>query len=426
MLRQAIYYFWGIGEMMERLEPNKGWLKALLVAMGIGLFVQLAGSTFNSDGSRYATQVHLLLLLPALLLLLCQKAAPCFWRQPAAILLLLLMSWVCLAAVFNPGSARTPGHWLMVVLKIGLYVFAVASLSRHERRFTWVILAAVVVVVAFAWLTLYYQFGVLDQPLSYPAVRWKSRLRELGWHGYAAFGHPIFAGQYYGVFAILLTWLFIRAKGAVWQSALFALGMVGLLAYVLLTFSRGAWFSVMASGLLLLLLFSSARSRTLLGLAVLAFSVATVLFWSEIRSEQRIGVSSRDLIWHDWWARVPEFWLQGAGAGAKFIFKFRHGLIVEHAHSLYLQLWYQYGIVGITLFVSLLGALLWKGWTCRAEPMARLGLVLLVFAMVAMVSDVYDIFVRPNMYWVMFWLPVGILLGVRKPGSGASGESAAG
>lgn len=401
--------------MTYRLESCGVWLKVLFVVMSAGLFIQLAGSTFNNDGSRYATQVHLLLLFPALLLLFWQKIEPFFWKQPAAILLLLLMGWVYVTALVNPGSVRTPSHWLMVALKIGLYVFAVASLSRHEQWFSRATLAAVVVVAAFAWLTLYYQFGVLGRPLSYHVIRWSARLQELGWGGYAAFGHPIFAGQYYGIFAILLTWLFIRKGGGAWRSVLFAVGIAGLLAYVLLTFSRGAWFSVLASGLLILILFPNKRSRILLGFAGLVLLVAAILFWSEVRNEQRIGVSNRDLIWQEWWVRAPDFWLQGAGAGAKFIFKFSEGFVVEHAHSLYLQLWYQYGILGIVLFISLLGALLWKGWTCRAEPMARLGLALLVFAMVAMVSDVYDIFVRPNMYWVMFWLPVGILLGVRKP-----------
>ena len=32
----------------------------------------------------------------------------------------------------------------------------------------------------------------------------------------------------------------------------------------------------------------------------------------------------------------------------------------------------------------------------------------------AMVSDIYAVFHRPSPYWVVFWLPVGILLGVQK------------
>ena len=85
-----------------------------------------------------------------------------------------------------------------------------------------------------------------------------------------------------------------------------------------------------------------------------------------------------------------------------------------HAHSLYLQLWYEFGIVGFLLFVGLLLSLLHKAWQCREQPLARLGAALLAFAMIAMVSDIYAVFHRPSPYWVVFWLPVGILLGVQK------------
>ena len=117
----------------------------------------------------------------------------------------------------------------------------------------------------------------------------------------------------------------------------------------------------------------------------------------------------------------------GVGAGVKFEFTFPAGTLqagrsYNSAHSLYLQLWYQYGVVGILLFVALLISLLRKGWSCRAQPLARLGLALLVFAMVSMVSEVHSIFLRPGPYWVMFWFPVGILLGIQQPAVGCPSE----
>lgn len=400
--------------MLDRLDMAPGWVRGLLWLLGLGLFAQLAGLTFNNDGSRYATQVYLLLLVPSLVLLVWLRGAGDFWKKSPAVLLLLLMGWTLLVAGLHEGSDRSLGYWLKVMLLLLLYVFAVASLARSERRFAWVVLAAVVVMALFAWLTLYYQFGVLDRPLEYRKIRW-IRLRELGWNGYADLTHPIIAGLYYGMAAILLTWLFVRVQVNVWQTALLALGMAGLLVYVLLTFSRGAWFSLLVSGCVLLLLFPNLKSRSLLWGGILSIGVVLYLFWPEIQNEQRVGVSGRNFIWTEWLRRLPDFWLMGTGAGADFIFKLPNGFPIKHAHSLYLQLWYEYGIVGILLFAALLISLLWKGWTCRAQPLARLGLALLVFAMVAMVSDVYAIFTRPGPYWVLFWFPVGILLGVQKP-----------
>ncbi len=397
--------------------PGAALPTAWLWILALGLFVQLTGLLFNNDGSRYATQMYLLLFVPALLLLLWRRLSLDTWRQAPGLLLLGLLAWVVLSSLFNTDSGKAPAYWLKIVGLIVLYVFAVASLVRHQKAFNGLLIAVAVLAVLFAWLTLYYQFGVLEKPLEYNKIRLDGRLSELGWRGLADLRHPVIAGLYYGVFAVLLTYLFVGLKVRVWQAALLALGMLGLLAYVLLTFSRGAWFSTAAGGFALLLLFSNTRSRSLIGGGCLLMLVIVYLFWPEIQHELERGVSNRDLIWANWAERFPEFWSLGAGAGADFLFVFPGGWFsVRHAHSLYLQLWYEYGIVGIILFALLLLSLLWKGWQCRAQPLARLGVALLVYAMVAMVSDVYAIFHRPSPYWVLFWFPVGILLGVR-PGN---------
>jgi hypothetical protein len=395
--------------------PGAALSTAWLWILALGLFVQLTGLLFNSDGSRYATQMYLLLFVPALLLLLWRRLSLDTWRQAPGLLLLGLLAWVMLTSLFNSGSAKDPAYWLKIVALIVLYVFAVASLVRHQKVFNGLLVAVVVMGALFAWLTLYYQFGVLDKPLEYNKIRIDGgRLSELGWRGLADLKHPVIAGLYYGVFAVLLSYLFVGLKVRIWQAALLALSMLGLLLYVLLTFSRGAWFAMAAGGFILLLLFPNTRSRSLVGLGCLSILVVAYIFWTEIQHELQRGVSNRDLIWVNWVERFPEFWLIGAGAGADFIFVFPFGWFsVIHAHSLYLQLWYEYGIVGILLFVLLLLSLLLKGWQCRAQPLARLGIALLVYAMVAMVSDVYAIFHRPSPYWVLFWFPVGILLGVR-------------
>lgn len=389
--------------------------KAWLVILGVGLFVQLSGLLYNNDGSRYATQTYLLLFLPSLVLLLWRRLALDIWRQVPGVVFLSLLAWVLLTGSINEGSQSEPAHWLKITILILLYVFAVASLARHDREFTKLLVVVVTMAAVFAWLTLYYQFCVLDNLLEYKSLRYNGRLSGLGWRGLADLDHPIIAGLYYGVFAVLLTYLFVGLKVRGWQTCLLAAGMLGLLAYVLLTFSRGAWFSVAAGCLAVLLLFPNLKSRVLVGAGALLLIATTYLFWQEIQHELDVGVSNRDLIWNHWIARFSDFWLQGAGASADFRFKFPppHKWSVVHAHSLYLQLWYEYGIVGISLFALLLLSLLWKGWVCREQPLARLGLALLVFAILAMVSDVYAIFHRPSPYWVLVWFPVGILLGVQ-------------
>jgi len=388
--------------------------RVLTLLLMLGVFLQLSGLLLNNDGSRYATQLYLALFLPALFQLLRERLMPDLWRQVSAVLLLLLMGWVLFYAGVHPGSDKDFWRWLKLVLLLIFYVAAVASLARHEGFLRVVLVVSFVVAAIFAWLTLYYQFIVIDHPLSYEEFRWV-RLWQLGWRGFGDLKHPITAGLYYSIFTIIATWLLLRPDMGLWCSLFLMVAIAGLVFYVLLTFSRGSWFSLGAGGLVLLLITNSRKSYALLGVGVVLLCLAAYFFWPELQNEQKVGVNGRDLIWGSWLVRLPEFWLMGRGAGADFEFTFPTGQSFVHAHSLYLQLWYEYGVIGIGLFVALLLSLLFKAWQCRAQPLAQLAMGLLVLAMVAMISDVYAIFHRPSPYWALFWFPVGILLGLKRP-----------
>lgn len=393
-----------------------------LVLLALGLFVQLGGFLFNNDGSRQATQVHLLLFAPALIVLVKERFALSLWRQPCALALFALLGWVALCGTLGDEATHSGRYWLRIVLFILLYIFSVGHLMRNsmiERP----LLAAIVLSACFAWMTLYYQFVILDKPLVYEALRGTGRLKALGWNGFADFSHPIPAGLYFGFFALLLLSVLVERELKT-VSLLFTLaGLMGLLIYVLLTFSRGAWFSTLAASLTLLVLSPKPRARLLLVIGALALLLMAVVFWPKVQHEWFLGTSQRGLIWLNWFERLPEFWLLGKGAGVDLVYSYPWGDVVRHAHSLYLQLWFEYGVIGISLFVLLLISLLVKAWRLRAQPEARIALATLVFAMVAMVSDIAAIFHRPSPYWIVLWLPVGLIMGLQKHArdNGASG-----
>lgn len=405
---------------MLSADSSMSWesLRALLSRPGqamlaLGLLVQLSGFLFNNDGSRQATQVYLLLFVPALVLLLFERLALPLWRQPCALALLALLSWVLLRSCFGD-SWKTPGYLLKVVLLILLYMFAISHLMG-KGVIGIPLSLAVLLACCFAWLTLIVQFVVLDKPLAYEVLRSTGRLRELGWYGFADFSHPIPAGLYHGVFAVLLLGVLVERELKAWGWLPVLVGLAGLLVYVLLTFSRGAWFSTLAGSLVLLIVSPQRRARILLLIGALAIVLMMVVFWSRVEHEWFLGTSQRVPIWLNWLDRLPEFWILGKGAGVDLIYRYPWGDVVNRAHSQYLQLWFEYGIVGIVLFVLLLGTALHKAWRLRTDPSARVALATLVFALVAMVSDISTVFSRPSPYWVVLWLPVGLIIGLRSP-----------
>lgn len=301
-----------------------------------------------------------------------------------------------------------------VILFITLYTFALSRLSQCSRALFALLVLCAGVAALFAWLTLIHQFGVKAVPLDYATIRDNARLYTLGWHGLANLKHPIIAGLYYGVFIVVLIHCLVSRSKNIWQSGLLLLAISGLALYLLLTFSRSAWFATAGASLYILLLYPNRRSHALLLSGALLLVSMLVMFWPQVQNEWLRGASRRDLIWLSWLARLPEFWLWGDGPGAPFNFTYPWSGSVKHAHSLYLQLWYQLGFPGILLFTLLITSLLQKGWHLRQQHLARLGLALLILALVAMLSDIHAIFLRPHPYWVIFWLPVGLLLGLQK------------
>ncbi|PTS82279.1 O-antigen ligase domain-containing protein [Pseudomonas sp. HMWF032] len=383
------------------------------VLLSIGLFVQLGGFLFNNDGSQQATQVHLLLFIPALVLFINEQLSLALWKQPCALIFLALVIWVLLRGALATDAEHPAGYWAKICLFIVLYVFSVTYLL-HSRRLYMPLLAAAFLAAGFAWMTIYYQFMVLGKPLDYETVRYTGRLFELGWQGFADFSHPIPAGLYYGFFGIMLLGLLVEYQARTSYLVLTLLGLAGILIYVLLTFSRGAWFSALAAYLTLLILSPRPRAKLLLIVGFTSLVGMLALFWPEVHNEWRLGTSQRGLIWLGWLQRLPEFWLLGNGAGTDMVFRYPWGDTVFHAHSLYLQLWYEYGVLAIVLFIAMLLSLFQKAWKLRERLEARVALAMLVLGMVAMVSDVHAIFHRPSVYWIILWLPVGLIIGLRK------------
>lgn len=395
-----------LSKWVGEAELPKAWMGVLCT----GLFIQMVGGLFIVDGSRHATWQYLLLFVPALVLLLGRHLSTELWRQPSGWLLLALMAWVLVSGLLQGDDRFAGSYWPKVVLLGLLYVYAVAMVAARPRVLSGLMAAAVVVAAFFAWFSLCYQFGVLERPLDYWNIR-VLRIFEVGWKGFADLKNPVVAGIYFGIFLTLAVYFFVASQMRSWLPPLLLLAGLGLAGYVFVAFSRGAWFAVLTASFVALLLHPGRKSQVLLIAGLLGLLGVLWVFWSELDVEKQIGLSGRDQIWLIWLERLPDFWLWGAGAGHAF--KAMLGEVpMLHAHSLYLQFWYEYGLIGFLLLLGLLAALLWKGWQCREQLLARIGLVLLVYAMVAMLTDVDAIISRPSEWWTLFWLPVGILLGI--------------
>lgn len=373
--------------------------------LALGLFLQLTGMCFITDGSRYTAIVNLMLFLPALLAVVLLWPWIDSWQRPLHLVLLALLGWVLIVALLNPGSDEGVLRWLRVTLYAWLYLKAISLVMQDRRLWQWLLLAVVLVAGAFAWGSLVQALYIDQRGLAYRAFR----LFAWQHNGLADFSNPIVSALYFGVVALLAAHLVAKVSGVVRWLCLTAL--IGLLAYLYFTYSRGVWVSVVAS-MAVLSWFVLSRRMLVILIVIAAPLLALMLFL--LNSAGGIEMSYRDVIFERWFAQLDSFWLWGAGAGADArICISASGRCFNQAHSLYLQFFFEYGLPGLLLLLVLIVLLLRKALQYKLQDsMAPLAIALMVFTLVSSIANFYVIFLRPGVFWMVFWLPVGMLLAV--------------
>lgn len=401
--------------MVSRIIDTKNsqvWSRLLPGVLALGLFVQLSGQVWLQSGSAHNTQVYLGLLLPALIALVCKLVS----RAPIRVSVeylpwLLFLAWVASSTLWSTNAEKRPLDLAKCAMFIALFLAALAILLRqgeaHLRR---ALMAGFVVVALGALASLIYQFFMLDKPLAYRAYR----IDRLGYGDFANYGWPVIAGIFHGAIAVWVFGYAIDRKVGT-KAASVALAMFGVLVlYVVLTYARGAWFGVLGGCLAAVLVQNSRRGWWLSAAFLVLLLGVGMLYWQALTFEvQTQQLSGREAIWQYFFEVMQGHWLFGYGLGTPFVYNWPDGVnISPHAHSLYLQQVYDSGLVSLALMaIGLLGVAR-KAWRLRDDPWVRLAFPALVFALIAMLTDVERIITRPSVYWTVFWLPVAILLAI--------------
>lgn len=383
--------------------------RVFLYILAAGFTVHLSGMLYIADGSKFTTISNLTLFLPALILVFLDRSVRASLYSPRYLPVLVLLGFAVLVALFNPRSVSSVSDQLKITLYIGIYLSAIKILVDRNLMEKCLDVAFVIAGI-FALASVLYTFLAVDPEMFFNG----QRLQKLGYRDYVDFKNPIIAALYYGVFGVygfhqLLTKRYSRAVTVVYGLCVFSLSL-----YLYCTLSRGVWLGYGAAIGASVILHRDAGSRKWLAIAA-AVLVLTALWLSPaILQQTDRGFSYRDLIWHDWLERLPDFWLAGAGAGKKFDICIKSGECWSQAHDLYLQFFYEFGVMGMLLLVLMLGCVLARSlnrnnWN---SPLGTVGFSLLVFAVLTALFNYHTVMNRPGVYWLVFWMPVGLVLAV--------------
>ena len=407
--------------MLKSLKHLAAEQKSTAILIGVisfGLFLQLTGFIWINDKGIYQTQVYLWLSFPALILaikhLISQENIN---RLTAPILIIII--FFCYS-ITTSLWATDPDVDLAKnskkTLHTGLYILSIWLIAHHKPQYlNKILILSLIVITAGALATMIYQFGILDRPMQYRAYR----LQELGWKGFADFEWPTIAGFYYGAFAICALWFYNSTND--WRKSAFYFICFSILSiYVFFTYARGAWIPLAAASFLLLLL---RPNRKIIALAVIAFIALIIvgylgreiLFYEVVER----NLTGRPYIWLETWQLIQDKWLLGYGLRADFSVLLPNGFTVIHAHSLYLQTWYETGLIGLLLLIAILVTSTKQGWLHRTNNIDVFALSLIAYTSLIMLVDLHQAISRPDEYWTLIWLPIAIVLRPRKNSANA-------
>jgi O-antigen ligase len=212
----------------------------------------------------------------------------------------------------------------------------------------------------------------------------------------------------YGIFALLAASFVLRRPGFPIQ-ALF-LSAIGV-------FICFAWFGQSRTTLVALVIALCAltgltlNEKKLLFLAALVILIAALffIFPDSVEGAWIRGWGLRAQIWAQIWSEAYSAPIAGHGLISQLSVD-AGGKVFENAHSAYLQVFWQGGVIGFSLFIFLLITAMRHAWSQGHQEGGYTVFCMLVFAAITMTTDLDTLIARPREQWMLFWFPLALLL----------------
>ncbi|MGA2655645.1 MAG: O-antigen ligase family protein [Gammaproteobacteria bacterium] len=227
--------------------------------------------------------------------------------------------------------------------------------------------------------------------------------------------HSIQGAASFAVIFLLALVRFSRVE-LLWHKLAYGLAALICLLFVVLAQTRGVLISIGVSVLVYVIL-----RRDFKLLLIFAFSALVILalsfysfdlpkLWAGLTN--MLSMSFRMEMWHT----IFEQALQRPWFGHGFLHDSRvmaAGILFPHAHNIYLSIFFFSGLVGLLLYCMMILSALYYAYQNRQIDKYMFAGLAVIFASVALISDVGRVIVSPNDLWFYLWFPIGILLSTR-------------
>jgi len=322
-------------------------------------------------------------------------------------LVILFLTYMGLSVSWSGSGESVAKHLGYVLLVVGFSLSIAVVLTRFRWALYWLSLVIILAAVINCGYSLYLHYANPEyQPLHEP------RLFALG-----RLSNPVISALSYGFVVILCAYMVMTRERMI-AKVVFAEIALLFVGGIVLTWTRGVWLALAAALVVgIVLQYPGHRKKQLIAIAVVCLSIVAVVLASlgpDILVKR--ALSFRPEIWSEFISRTlganP---IIGLGLTADSVFHLSsEPEPFKHPHSLIVSTFYYGGLIGLVLYLSILGLAAVRVLQFEAHPIRVLAAMLLTFGVVATLVDGDEILVKVNYLWLLIWFPVGLLL-VREP-----------
>lgn len=364
----------------------------LRYALPVGWFALLTGMFWIGDRRLYHTLYYATLAAPVLLLLALQ---PRHWSLLQRITLLRLFLLFATYMLLSLSWADSSDALLSMVkrpLYIALLFAATVVLGQSQP---------VRLALATEWAA---RVAVLSAVISIAIYLYRAEGGRLS--GYGALYNPLLSSHVFGFFAVYWLCRWYQHPSPCNWIALLGLLPLGLL--LLLTGSRTPLLAIAACIGWLAVVRWRPRVWPLLGLAVLIG-----LAWQWLQPAEGLlnrGLSYRPAIWAEVLRQLQGHLTFGLGLTHPQVFPVA-GLpqALADTHNLELGVLFEGGLVGLGLWLAMYGHALVYAWRQRQSNDVLTASTLVIFGLVAGLTEGSAFFSRPKEHWFLLWIPLALL-----------------
>lgn len=362
----------------------------LLFAYGIfmcGYFIFQDYSDHYRFFARYVFPLGLFVLAPGLKGL---------WQQPLFQILLAYLGYLLLSALWSD-----PLDWYRLGQKFTISVYLLSFIAITRYLVQWnpdlyqrllQLCAVVAGVAALTSLILFYQAH------SFPGERLE---------GTGSLTNINEFSNVYGIFALLAMGFALQTR-RVAHKILFLAAIGVFLSVAWFGQSRTAFVSMIITLLALTILTLPEKKGWYTALLAVLVGTLVLLFPDPVEQALLRGQGLRPQIWAGIWEQAWSAPIAGHGLIAEVSVK-AGSLAFATAHNAYLQAFWHGGIIGLSLFLLLLGCAALKAWSWGRQRQEFSVFCMLVFTACAMMTGVDTLIERPRDQWMLFWFPLALL-----------------